>query len=35
MSNLRLFEPGFSDNFETAMRRFFAPIASEIRPCTV
>lgn len=30
MSNLRLFEPGFSDSFETAMRRFFAPVAGEL-----
>lgn len=30
MSNLRLFEPGFSDSFDTAMRRFLAPMASEI-----
>ena len=30
MSNLRLFEPGFSDNFETAMRRFLAPVAGEL-----
>lgn len=30
MSNLRLFEPGFSDSFETAMRRFFAPVASDL-----
>ena len=31
MSNLRLFDPGFSDSFDTAMRRFFAPMASEIQ----
>ena len=30
MSNLRLFDPGFSDSFDTAMRRFLAPMASEI-----
>jgi HSP20 family protein len=27
MSNLRLLDPAFSDNFESAMRRFFAPVA--------
>jgi HSP20 family protein len=25
MSNLRLLDPSFSDNFESALRRFFAP----------
>lgn len=30
MSNLRLFEPGFGDSFDTAMRRFFAPVAGQI-----
>jgi len=27
MSNLRLFDPVFNDNFDTALRRFFAPAA--------
>ena len=27
MSNLRVLDPGFGDSFETAMRRFFAPLA--------
>jgi HSP20 family protein len=27
MSNLRLLDPTFSDNFESALRRFFAPVA--------
>jgi HSP20 family protein len=27
MSSLRLLDPAFSDNFETALRRFFAPVA--------
>ena len=27
MSNLRLFDPAFSDNFDTALRRFFSPTA--------
>jgi HSP20 family protein len=27
MSNLRLLDPMFSDNFESALRRFFAPVA--------
>src|SRR4051812_34124766 len=27
MSNLRLFDPAFGDNFDTAFRRFFAPAA--------
>jgi HSP20 family protein len=26
MSNLRLLDPSFSDNFESALRRFFAPV---------
>lgn len=26
MSNLRLLEPSFSDSFESALRRFFAPV---------
>ena len=29
MSSLRLLDPAFSDNFETALRRFFAPVAME------
>lgn len=29
MSNLRLLDPVFGDNFENAMRRFFAPAAWE------
>ncbi|MGZ5787763.1 MAG: Hsp20/alpha crystallin family protein [Ramlibacter sp.] len=29
MSNLRLFDPTFTDNFDTALRRFFAPTAFE------
>lgn len=29
MSNLRLLDPAFSDNFETALRRFFSPTAFE------
>jgi HSP20 family protein len=27
MSNLRLLDPAFSNNFESALRRFFAPVA--------
>ena len=27
MSNLRLLDPAFTDNFENTMRRFFSPIA--------
>ena len=27
MSNLRLLDPAFSDNFESTLRRFFAPMA--------
>ena len=29
MSNLRVFEPMFNDSFDTALRRFFAPVAFE------
>ena len=29
MSNIRLLDPVFSDNFDTALRRFFSPTASE------
>ncbi|MBI5278038.1 MAG: Hsp20/alpha crystallin family protein [Burkholderiales bacterium] len=29
MTNLRLFDPAFGDSFETAMRRFFAPVATD------
>lgn len=29
MSNLRLLDPTFGDNFESAMRRFFSPTAFE------
>ena len=29
MSSLRLWEPAFNDNFETALRRFFAPTPFE------
>lgn len=29
MSNLRLLDPAFGDNFETALRRFFSPTAFE------
>ena len=29
MSNLRLLDPTFSDSFESALRRFFAPVALE------
>jgi len=29
MSNLRLLDPMFSDNFETALRRFFSPTVFE------
>ena len=29
MSSLRLLDPAFSDNFETALRRFFGPVALE------
>lgn len=29
MSNLRLLDPTFSDNFETALRRFFSPAVFE------
>ncbi|MCM2251323.1 MAG: Hsp20 family protein, partial [Ramlibacter sp.] len=27
MSNLRLLDPVFNDNFDSALRRFFAPVA--------
>ena len=29
MNNLRLLDPTFSDSFESALRRFFAPVAFE------
>ncbi|HKB54146.1 MAG TPA: Hsp20/alpha crystallin family protein [Ramlibacter sp.] len=29
MSNLRLLDPAFTDNFENTMRRFFSPVAWE------
>lgn len=29
MSNLRVFDPGFGDNFESSLRRFFAPMKFE------
>jgi len=29
MSNLRLLDPNFSDNFEGALRRFFSPTLLE------
>ena len=29
MSNLRVLDPAFSDNFESALRRFFAPVGFE------
>ncbi len=29
MSSLRLLDPAFNDNFETALRRFFGPVALE------
>lgn len=32
MSKLRVLDPAFSDSFETALRRFFAPIAFETDP---
>lgn len=32
MSKLRTLEPAFSDSFETALRRFFTPIAFETGP---
>ena len=32
MSNLRLLDPVFGDNFENAMRRFFSPTAFEGEP---
>ncbi len=32
MSNLRLLDPMFSDSFDNAMRRFFAPMAFDVEP---
>ena len=32
MSKLRTLEPAFNDSFETALRRFFTPIAFEAEP---
>lgn len=32
MSKLRTLEPAFSDSFETALRRFFTPMAFEAEP---
>ena len=32
MSNLRLFDPVFNDNFDAALRRFFAPTVFENEP---
>ena len=32
MTNLRLLDPAFSDNFESAMRRFFSPALFEREP---
>ena len=32
MSNLRLLDPTFGDNFETALRRFFSPTVFEGEP---
>lgn len=32
MSKLRVLDPAFSDSFETALRRFFAPVAFEADP---
>lgn len=32
MSNLRLLDPAFSDNFESVMRRFFSPTLFEREP---
>lgn len=29
MSNLRLLDPAFGDNFETTLRRFFSPAVFE------
>jgi HSP20 family protein len=29
MSNIRLFDPGFNDSFDGALRRFFGPLALE------
>ena len=30
MSNLRLIHPAFNDNFESVLRRFLAPVASDV-----
>lgn len=32
MSKLRVLDPAFSDSFETALRRFFAPVAFDTDP---
>jgi len=32
MSNLRIFDPLFNDNFDTALRRFFAPVQADADP---
>jgi HSP20 family protein len=32
MTNLRLLDPSFSDSFDTALRRFFSPVALETDP---
>jgi HSP20 family protein len=32
MSNLRIFDPVFGDNFETSLRRFFSPTVFENEP---
>lgn len=32
MSNLRLLDPVFSDSFDNALRRFFAPAAFDLEP---
>ena len=31
-THLRVLEPGFNDTFESALRRFFAPVQFEINP---
>lgn len=31
-THLRVLEPGFSDSFESALRRFFAPVQFELNP---
>ncbi|WP_332774963.1 Hsp20/alpha crystallin family protein [Polaromonas sp.] len=31
-THLRVLEPGFSDTFESALRRFFAPVQFELNP---